>query len=236
MHVRPLIVAAALSLAVAPAAHANGDPPSDVLPFDDVYLPADPPSQRAADSIRRTVRRAREAGYPIKVAVIHAEVDLGPYASAFGRPQQYADYLVTELPRHTSDAVGARILVVTPAGAGIAGVDFNSGERRAARTVRVTTDATPDQMVGAAQRTVERMADAAGKPIGGSGSGGGPGGGAIAAILVGFLVLAAALAGLAARRRQGATAAADGPPGDPPPEKPEDSPEDESPEEDSPAS
>ncbi|HVE68722.1 MAG TPA: hypothetical protein VNB64_09105, partial [Solirubrobacteraceae bacterium] len=137
MRHRCVIAVLLAGLAWAPAAHANGDPPSDVLPFDDVYLPADPPSQRAAESIRRTVRRAREAGYPIKVAVIQAEVDLGPYAGTFGRPQQYADYLVTELPRHTADAQGARILVVTPAGAGIAGVDFNAAERRAARTIRV---------------------------------------------------------------------------------------------------
>jgi hypothetical protein len=206
MRRRVLLAALGALLVAAPAAHANGDPPSDVLPFEDVYLPAAPPSPEAGDSLRNAVRRARDAGYPIKVAVIHAEVDLGPLASAYGRPQQYADYLVTELPRHTAASQGARILVVSPAGAGIAGVDFSPKERRAARTIKVTSDATPDQLVKATQSTVERMADAAGKPIGGGGGAGGAGGGLIAAVLIGALVLAAALAGLAARRRQGQSA------------------------------
>jgi hypothetical protein len=204
---RRLAIATALTaLVAAPAAHANGDPPSDVLPFEDVYLPAEPPSQDVAESLRGAVRRAREAGYPLKVAVIHAEVDLGPLANAYGRPQQYADYLVTELPRHTASSQGARILVVSPSGAGIAGVEFSPQERRAARTIHVTTGATPDQLVRATQSTVEGMAKAAGKPIGGGGGGGGAGGGLIAAVLIGALVLAAALAGLAARRRQGQAA------------------------------
>ncbi|MDX6698222.1 MAG: hypothetical protein QOE65_1619 [Solirubrobacteraceae bacterium] len=189
------------ALAAAAPAHANGDPPSDVLPFEDLYLPALTPSQKAADGLRKTVDRARAAGYPLKVAVIQAEVDLGPLAAAFTKPQQYADYLVTELPRHTANTVGARILVVTPSGAGIAGVPFSPGERRAARTIRVSTGATSDQVVTATQDTIQRMAKAAGKPIGSGKGAGGSGGGAVAAVLIGALVLAAALAGLAARRR-----------------------------------
>jgi hypothetical protein len=196
-----LTAALLLALVAAPGAAANGDPPSDVLPFEDVYLPADPPSQAAGDALRSTVRRAREAGYPIKVAVIGAEIDLGPYARAFRQPQQYANYLVSELPRHSADTQGARILVVTPVGAGIAGPDFSGAERRAARTIQVSTSSTPDQLANATKATVERMADAAGKPIGGGGSGG-SGGGVIAAVLIGVLLLAAALAGLAARRRR----------------------------------
>ncbi len=199
---RLLAIAAAALLALPAAAAANGDPPSDVLPYEDVSLPAEPPSRASADALRAAVRRAREAGYPLKVAVIHSAIDLGTLASVFGRPQQYADYLVAELPRHNPESEGARILVVMPAGAGIAGTDFGAGERRAARTIRVTTDATPTDLTRAAQSTVERMAGAAGRRIGGAGGSGGGSGGLIAAVLVGVLVLAAALAGLAARRRE----------------------------------
>src|SRR5688572_9589478 len=158
-------------------ASANGDPPSDTLPFEDVYLPAQAPSPSAAEALRATARRARDAGYPVKVAVIGAEADLGPYASALREPQRYADYLVAELPRHSADAQGARIVVVTPSGAGIAGVEFSGDERREERTVEVSTDATPTQLTDAARRTIERMADAAGKDIGGGG--GGTAGGAV---------------------------------------------------------
>jgi hypothetical protein len=201
---RRWIIPAALvvALAAAPGAAANGDPPSDVLPFEDLYLPADPPAAATADALRGAVKRAREAGYPIKVAVIAAEVDLGPYANAFKQPQQYANYLVTELPRHSQTAQGARILVVAPVGAGIAGTTFLPEERRAARTVQVPAGATSTQVTEAATKAVERMAAAAGKPIGGSGGSSGSGGGAIAGVVIGALLLAAALAGIAARRRQ----------------------------------
>lgn len=203
--IRRLLIAALLAaLALPAAAAANGDPPSDILPFEDLSVPAEPPSRASVDGLRGAVRRAREAGYPVKVAVVHSELDLGTLASAFGQPQQYADYLVTELPRHNPDARGARILVVMPAGAAVAGADFGSGERRAARTIEVSTDATPTRLVDAARTTVERMAAEAGRPIGGAGQSSGPAGGAIAAVLIGALLLAGALAGLAARRRRSA--------------------------------
>ncbi|MDX6651138.1 MAG: hypothetical protein QOJ97_3089 [Solirubrobacteraceae bacterium] len=205
---RRLIFAIALAalLASAPGAAANGDPPSDVLPFEHVYVPSEPASPTAIADLRDAVKRARAAGYLIKVAVIQSEVDLGPLALLFRQPQRYADYMIKEIPRHGVDTAAERILVVMPSGAGIAGPGFGPDERKVARTIQVAQSATSTALVQAATSTVERMAAAAGKPIGGAGGSGGSGGGAIAPILVGVLLLGAAVAGIAARRRQGAGA------------------------------
>ena len=200
---RRIVTTAVLAILALPgAAAANGDPPSDVLPFEDVYLPAAAPSQGAAAALRATARRARDAGFIVKVAVIGSQADLGVLASAFREPQRYADYLMTELPRHTAEAQYVRTIVVMPSGVAVAGTGVDAAQRRAARTVEVATDASSTQLTETANTAVERVAKAAGKPVG-DGGGGGSGGGLIAGVLVGFLVLAAALAGLAARRRQG---------------------------------
>jgi hypothetical protein len=116
------------------------------------------------------------------------------------------------------DTAAERILVVMPAGAGIAGPGFSPDERKVARTMQVAQGATSTQLVQVAKATVERLAAAGGKPIGGAGGSGGSGGSAIAPILVGVLLLGAAFAGIAARRRQAAGAQAgpgkDSDPGD----------------------
>jgi hypothetical protein len=97
-----------------PAA-ANGDPASDVLPTDDVYLPTDAPTPSTGKALRRAVERAYARHYRIKVAVIADPLDLGTVPSLFGKPSQYARFLGTELE---SLYVGP-LLIVMPAGFGI---------------------------------------------------------------------------------------------------------------------
>jgi hypothetical protein len=212
MRLVALLLSAAAGVAVAaPAALANGDPPSNVLIAQDVYTPADPAPPALARELRQAAARARDAGYPTKVAVVRTNLDLGNVPQALDQPQQYADYLVTDLrgPSHVTDDFA--VLVVTPSGAGIAGKSFNSGERRAARTIAVSTGAGSGDLVRAATATLEKMAAAGGHSIGGAGSGGGGGssGAMIAAVLVGLLALTA-VAILAARaRRRGEAPPAD---------------------------
>lgn len=57
------------------------------------------------------------------------------------------------------------MLVVMPAGAGIAGKDFDSDERKAARTINVSSTANSNELVSAATATLEKMAAAGGHPI-----------------------------------------------------------------------
>ena len=122
---------------------ANGDPPSDVLLGADVYPPTEPAAPALVRSLKSAAQRAKSAGYPSKVAVVQSEVDLGNLVQAFNKPQQYADYLAADLRNHP-DSVPQEfaLLVVMPAGAGIAGKGFNEGERKAARTINVRSGAS----------------------------------------------------------------------------------------------
>jgi hypothetical protein len=100
---RPLVAAllagslAALAFA-AVAARADGDPASDVLYFQDVFLPYQVAAAgEAAADLAGAVAEANKAGYKIKVAVIASPQDLGVMATIFGRPQLYARFLGAEL-------------------------------------------------------------------------------------------------------------------------------------------
>jgi hypothetical protein len=96
------------------------------------------------------------------------------------------------------------LLVVMPAGAGIAGKAFDGGERKAARTINVRSGATSNELVRAATATLEKMAAAGGHPIGGAGGSAG-GGGSSAGVVIGVLgglLLLTAVAVLAARARR----------------------------------
>jgi hypothetical protein len=198
-----LLSVAVGTAAAAPAALANGDPPSNALIAQDAYTPADPAPPALVRELKEAATRARDAGYPTKVAVVRTKLDLGNVPQALDQPQQYADYLLADLrgPSHVTDDFA--VLVVTPAGSGIAGKSFNSGERRAARTIDVSTGAGSGDLVRAATTTLEKMAAADGHSIGGAGSdsGGGSSGFVIGGVLAGLLGLTA-VAIVAARARQ----------------------------------
>jgi hypothetical protein len=191
-------VVAAGSVAV-PGALANGDPPSDVLLTADVYTPAEPASPALVRGLQAAARRARTAGYPAKVAVVQSPIDLGNLVQAFGRPQQYADYLASDLRNHPDNVPPEfALLVVMPAGSGIAGKAFVEDERKAARTIDVHSGARSNELVRAATSTLEKMAAAGGH---GKSKGGGSGAGVIIGVVAGLIALTA-VAMLAARARR----------------------------------
>jgi hypothetical protein len=105
-------VALALVLGAPATASANGDPPSDALLGQDVYLPFTPAtSDGAARALLTLARRTRADGWPIKIAIVATPTDLGDVANLFTRPQEYANFLAPEIGR-------PRLLVVTPVGFG----------------------------------------------------------------------------------------------------------------------
>ena len=111
------LVAALAGLLVPAPARADGDPASDVLYSQWVFLPSDA-SVRAGQraELEALVREARGAGLPIKVALVDSPYDLGSVTALWRKPQLYARFLGTEL----SLVFRGRLLVVMPNGLGVA--------------------------------------------------------------------------------------------------------------------
>jgi hypothetical protein len=128
-----LAVVIAVCAATLPAALADGDPASDVLYIQNVYLPYDAPPPSAAATLKKAIESAYARHYRIKVALIASQVDLGAVPSLWGKPTQYAKFLGTELETFY---VGP-LLIVMPAGFGI-----YDGGRSVAAERRVLASAT----------------------------------------------------------------------------------------------
>ena len=88
----------ALALVVPGVARANGDPASDVLLTDQVFLPYEAPiSGSAAGDLRRTVIAANKKGYKLRVALIAFTSDLGTAVSLWKHPEDYSNFLGKEI-------------------------------------------------------------------------------------------------------------------------------------------
>lgn len=83
------LVAAVLAVGLShpSQARADGDPCSDVLLFQQVCYPSNPPSQAAKQKLSALVAAANKAGYPIRVAIIGNRVDLGSDPAWWNNPQ-----------------------------------------------------------------------------------------------------------------------------------------------------
>jgi hypothetical protein len=110
------VLALALA-ALAPAtARADGDPASDVLYTQGVFVPQDAGAPQAdVTRLAALVRESRRAGYPLKVAVVASSYDLGSVTALWRRPQTYAHFLGVEL----SLLYRGRLLTVMPNGLGV---------------------------------------------------------------------------------------------------------------------
>lgn len=101
--------------ALSPAARADGDPGSDVLVYQNLFVAADAdmsiPQQVALGDL---LTAAARGGFPIRVAVIAEQDDLGAITALWGKPAAYARFLGIEL----SLAYTQRLLVVMPDGFG----------------------------------------------------------------------------------------------------------------------
>ena len=109
------LAAVALIGALAADARADGDPASDVLYVQDVFVPYPPPSKAAVASLKRSIAAAFARGYRVKVAVIAASSDLGSVPELFNKPKVYAKFLGQEI----STIFVGPLLIVMPAGFGV---------------------------------------------------------------------------------------------------------------------
>src|SRR5207245_5812129 len=96
---------------------ADGDPASDVLVSQDVFLPYSQISTATQRRLYAVCDAARRSGYPLKIALIASRSDLGVVPGLFGQPQAYARFLSSEL----TGVVTSPVLVVMPRGFGLAG-------------------------------------------------------------------------------------------------------------------
>jgi hypothetical protein len=105
----------AVSLCAPSVARANGDPASDYLLTQSVFLPFTTKIDR--NEVKRLDALLREADQKhlrIRVAMILSPSDLGTAFSLFGKPEKYAQFLGLEL----SFVYRGRLLVVMPNGYG----------------------------------------------------------------------------------------------------------------------
>ena len=198
----PLIAATtyATAFAVAPAAHANGDPPSNVLLNQAVYAPRET-GQTAR--LAKTVDQAGTAGYDVKVALVQSVSDLGNIPRFWGQPQEYATHLADGI----AFAWRGDLLVVMPAGLGVS-ARAQAAKKKAAVAKLAPVGSDLDALARAGDRAVRVLASAAGRPLGSGG----------ASVLPALLVLGALLlvgGGAAAwRMRAGPQAPPDEPDGE----------------------
>jgi hypothetical protein len=146
--------------ALAPAsASADGDPASDVLLSQNVFLPYNGVSTKVEDELYSVTDAAQRAGFPLKVVLIGSKTDLGAIPQYFGRPEIYARYLSYEI----GTAVSGQVLVVMANGFGRA-IDYRPLSLAPLAGIRIGRG---DNGLGlAAVQAAEKLAAAAGHPLG----------------------------------------------------------------------
>jgi hypothetical protein len=143
----------------AASARADGDPASDVLATQSLFLPQDASVRQAQQGqLQALVEEAGSGGAPIRVAVIASETDLGSVTELWRQPESYARFLGQEL----SLSYRGPVLVLMPNGYGVFKQAGLSDAERAALGGLPPPDARPGP---AALEAVQRLAASAGHEV-----------------------------------------------------------------------
>jgi len=157
-----LLAAAALAAgALAASARADGDPASDYLLVQKVFLPFDaklPAGQQA--KFTGLVAAANRSGFTIRVALISSSYDLGAITSLWRQPQTYARFLAEEL----SYLYKGRLLIVMPNGFGFQWLKHTTTAEYAV-LAKISIKPGSTGLLAAAQTAVQRLAAAGGVKI-----------------------------------------------------------------------
>jgi hypothetical protein len=153
-------LASAAGWSAAPAS-GDGDPASDVLAVQPLFLPQDAAvSGTQAAQLQRLVGEAQRAGYRIRVALIASAADLGSVTELRRKPQTYAEFLAQELGL----VYHGPLLIVMPNGFG-----FHARPRLFTPTTRLPASVrgvVPGAKLGAAAITaIRQLAAATGRPL-----------------------------------------------------------------------
>jgi hypothetical protein len=146
------------SLCSAPAARADGDPASDFLLSQRIFLPYDTKIPKADQQrLAETVDAAFRAGFRVRVAVIGTNYDLGAVTILWRQPQRYAQFLAKELAFVHKD----RLVVVMPNGLGFYWVGHPSAAEQAL-VARIAVPPGSGGLTQAGATAVRRLAAAKG--------------------------------------------------------------------------
>jgi hypothetical protein len=139
-------------------ARADGDPASDVLATQQLFLPQDAAMPRAQQvQLTALLQEAAQRRYPIRVALIASATDLGSITELWRQPHNYAQFLGQEL----SLVYRGPLVVVMPDGFG-----FYNLPRSLAGNPAIPAGSNPASGIGAAAlRAVRSLAASAGHPL-----------------------------------------------------------------------
>ena len=109
------IAVCCIAAVAAQSARADGDPASDYLLVQRVFVPYEGAGASTQQrTLTKAVAAANKAGFTIRVAVVFSSYDLGSVTSLWRKPQTYAKFLGVEL----SFVYKQRLLVIMPNGFG----------------------------------------------------------------------------------------------------------------------
>jgi hypothetical protein len=159
---RALCLALAAAALLAGTARADGDPASDVLFSQQVFLPYSAPvSSPEVQELVNTVAAANRAGVKVRVAVIATKIDLGAVPGLFGKPERYARFLGGEI----SFGWKGLVLIAMPSGLAVSR-SFHPAPRENAIVSKVKPEATDaNGLAAAGAEAVRRLAAADGKKL-----------------------------------------------------------------------
>jgi hypothetical protein len=151
---------AALACAWMPGSSiADGDPASDVLVTQDLFLPQDAgASIKEAAELSALLRAASRSDFQIRVALIASQADLGSIGELWREPRSYAQYLGQEL----SLVYTGPLLVVMPDGYGIYRPE---GPRPAEQPAVAALGAPGGALASSSITAVQRLAEADGHSL-----------------------------------------------------------------------
>jgi hypothetical protein len=145
----------------ATVARADGDPASDVLATQPLFLPQNagiPLAQQ--NQLSGLLRAAAQSGYQLRVAIIAASSDLGSVTELWRAPQTYARFLGQEL----SLVYRGPVLVVMPRGFGLASLNpAIPADPAVLAGVRISSAGAG--LGTAALTAIQRLADASGHSV-----------------------------------------------------------------------
>jgi len=146
----------------ASAAFADGDPASDVLATQALFLPADADLSVAQDTrLAALMTAADHSGYQVRVAIVASATDLGSVGVLWRRPRLYAEFLGQELLL----IYRGPLLVIMPNGLGLYDAEKPAAAGQSALAGIPAPAAGGGALATAAITAVRDLAAAAGHPV-----------------------------------------------------------------------